>query len=293
LGFFLFTGGGVNQPQLEKLKKLFYAYSSGASNASRFPAMALRGEKADGKWVGVRNNSRDAEYHQFMTLLFSIFCMLSGTDPRELSLGAYGDAVGQKSIFDEPTDGIVKESKDTGLKTFLQHFADSFNSPNKHGNNVCQEITKLDVKLQFTGFQIEDKKQKLEISKGKLATIQSVNDLLAEQDKERQELMLGDVNIFDVKGIQNPQIFQAVLFNAQQKSQQPQPGQQPQLGDEETGKPGEVAKPNQAKLGEPDKEIAQEQNDQAQEQPQPGQDTDRDKQLIEKYKDVSEQDSDI
>ncbi len=248
-GFFAFTGGGVNQMLLERLKKIFYAYQSGANNANRFPMISMTGEKSDVKWVGVRGNSKDVEYHQFMTLLFSIFCQLSGTDPKEVSMGSYADAVGKRGLFDESNDGVIKESRDAGARTFLSHLADSANTPNKHGVNIFQNITKMDVKLKFVGFEVEDKKAKSELMVKDLQSAKSINDLLAERDEEKQTLMLGDTNIYDVKGFQNPQVYQSVLFNAQQKMQkeaQLQQGQQNgQMPGQEQGQPQGQEEPGQ------------------------------------------------
>jgi hypothetical protein len=271
-GFFAFTGGVVQQSTLEKLKKILYANQNGANNSSRFPLINIKGDRADVKWVGVRNNSRDMEYHQFMTLLFSIFCQLSGTDPRELALGSYGDAVGKSSLFSEPTDGIKRESKDVGARTFLTHLADSLNSPNKYGANIFQELTKMDVKIRFTGFEVEDASKKLEIKTKELSTTKSINDLLSEEDEEKQELKLGDVNIYDVKGFANPQVFQTLLFNAQQKQQQAQP---PQQGMPMPEGAGEEMPPEEGQENQENEEKHQGF-------------TDRDKELIKKYQGKAE-----
>jgi len=266
-GFFAFTGGGVNQIQLERLKKLFYAYQSGASNSNRFPMLSLTGEKSDVKWIGVRGNSKDLEYHQFMSLLFSILCQFSGTDPREVSMGSYSDVTGKKSLFEESTDGIIKESKDAGLRTFLNYMQDCFNSPNRHGYNIFQKITSKDVKLKFVGLEVEDKKAKMEILKSELATTKSMNEILATEDKAKQKILLGEVNIYDVPGFQNPQVYQTLLFNAQQKAQQEamQQQQQPQQMQQQ-------GQPEQLPEEGADKNAL----------------TDKDKELINKYKNDSE-----
>lgn len=270
-GFFAFTNAGVNQTQLDKLKKILSAYGSGSDNQNKFPMISLTGERADAKWIGTRGHSRDMEYHQFMTLLFSIFCMLSGTDPRELSLGSYGDAVGRSSLFEEPTDGVRKESKDTGLKTFLYYLGDSLNSPNQYGQNIFQQITKLDCRLRFVGFEVEDKQKKIEIQTKELASTKSINDLLAEQDVESQELKLGDANIYDVKGLGSPQVFQTLLFNAQQKAQQNSQMMQPSMQGSPEGAPAGAE--NQI-IEEPDNKSQQGENGL----------TDKDRELLDKYR---------
>lgn len=251
-GFFLFSGGGVGNLQLQKLKKIFSAYQNGVGGANRFPMISLTGEKADAKWVGVKGNSKDMEYHQFMTLLFSIFCQLSGTDPRELALGSYGDTVSKPTLFDESSDGLVKESRDIGAKTFLMHLADSLNSVDSKGKNIFQHLTGFDCKIEFTGFEVEDKKGKQELISKELQSTKSINDLLAQEDEEAQEFKLGDINIYDIKGLQNPQIFQALLFkaqsDAQEKASQQQQEQQQAQAQQEPPQEGEQSPQGQEEV---------------------------------------------
>jgi len=267
LGFFAFTGGGINSAALEKLKKVLWANMQSGTSAARIPMVSLTGDKVDAKWIGVRNTSREMEYHQFMTLLFSIYCQLSGTDPREVSLGSYGDAVGRSTLFEQPTDGIIRESRDSGARTFLMYLADCLNAPNRHGVNIFQELTGMDIKLEFTGFEIEDKQKRLELQVRELQTTKSINDLLAEQDIEKQELKLGDVNIYDVKGLGMTQVYQSIIYKMQQDQQQQQMQQQMQMqgqgqrqGGEEKSGEDEGGKQGQ-ELTEEDKRLLEQHKD--------------------------------
>ncbi len=237
-GLLAFTRGGASPMQMEKLKKILMAHMTGASNRNRFPMVGLQGE-GDVKWVNTRASSKDMEYHLWITLLFSIWCQLSGTDPKEISLGSHSDAVGRDSLFREATDGIIKESRDTGAKAFLKHLADGLNATDEHGMNIYQEITGMDVRLQFVGFEMEDKKARIDMTSRELTQTRSMNDLLAAEDKEKYQLMVGGVNLYDVPGIQNPQIFQAVMYNAQMKRQDmmQQQQQMQQMGQMQGAKP--------------------------------------------------------
>jgi hypothetical protein len=154
--------------------------------------------------------------------------------------------------------------------------------------NLFQEITNLPVKIQFVGFEIEDKKQKLELNSKRLATTDSVNDLLGEQDKEREEYMVGGVNIYDIKGISNPQIFQSVLFSLQQKALQAQQMQQPA----QTNNIMEQAKDGGQENHGKEQEIDQKQQE---EEPKAnnGELTDKDRELLNKYKDIAVMDEDL
>jgi hypothetical protein len=226
---FIHFSGGVGTMQLEKLKKILYAHMSG-TNPNRVPMISTNGEKGnDAKWVGIGGNSRDMEYHIWISLLFSIWCQLSGTDPRELSLGTHADAVGKKSLFEENSDGIIKESKDLGAKTFLMHMADSLNVPDEtSGKNLFQELTGLDVEIEFFGFEMQDKKLKQDILKAKLETDLSINEILANNDKEPETLEVGGVNIYDLKAPNNQLVMQSIQAKNQEAQQQAMMEQQQQ-----------------------------------------------------------------
>jgi hypothetical protein len=255
-GLLAFTGGGVGTAALEKIKKILSAYADGPSNRHRYPAIGLQGEKSDVKWVSTRGSSKDMEYHLWITLLFSIWCQLSGTDPREISLGSHSDAVSKASLAAPSADGIIKENKDLGIETFLMHLEDSLNAPGKYGQNIFQEITKMDCRLKFVGFEMTDKKLKQELTKVKLETTLSLNEQLATEDKEPYTLMVGDVNIYDVPGGLNPTITQYINANAMRKQQEqmaPGGGVPGEQGAEP--QPGEQGKPGETKLTDSDKEL--------------------------------------
>lgn len=270
-GFVAFTGGGVGGLQLEKLKKIMYAHMTGAGNTNRFPMISMKGEKGDAKWINIRNTSREMEYHLWMTLLFSIWCQLSGTDPRELSLGAHSDAVKSSSLSSENTDGIIKESKDIGAKTFLTHFEDSLNTPGKSGQNIFYELTGLDIKMRCVGFQILDKKLKYEIRTKSLESDTSLNEILAEEDKEKYSLIVGGIDLFDVPALDNPMIKQGLQAKIQQNIQK---------------EAQEVAAQTQLQPGggAPPQQPGQENQADGQQQQEP-QYTEADRELLKKYGD--------
>lgn len=252
-GLLVFTGGGISQMQLERLKKVLRAHQTGPDSQNKFPAASLKGEKADAKWLNFRNNSREMEYHLWITLLFSLYCQFSGTDPREVSMGAHSEAVKASSLNSESTDGIVKESNDNGARTFLNQLADSLNETDKDGLNEFEKLIKLPVELQFVGFEVEDRKAKMEIVSKELATVKSRNDKLAEFDHEKYELMIDigeeeKVNYFDIPGTESQQLHQIIMGKIQMASQAAmqqqqmgaQGGEQQQGGEQLTDKDKEL-----------------------------------------------------
>ena len=246
-GFIAFTGGSVGSLQLEKLKKLLYAHVNGTTSQKAFPMIGLKGDKGDAKWVGIGGNSKDMEFHIWITLVFSIWCQLSGTDPRELSLGAHADAVKGSSLTSESSDGITKESKDSGARAFLIHLAESLNTPNKYGENIFERLTGLKIECEFYGFEVEDRKAVAELVEKSLKSTRSINDLLAEEDEEDAVLMVGGQNVYDIKGIGSPTIYQAFMASVQQQMAQ----QQQQAG----GMPAEAGESSGEELTEADRAL--------------------------------------
>lgn len=225
-GMLAFTGGGVGQLQLEKFKKILWAHMQGAYNSNRFPAISLKGEKADAKWLSFRSNSREMEYHLWFTLLASLLCQFTGTDPREVSLGAHSDVIKKSSLNQESTDGIVKESRDSGARAFLIHLQEALNSSDKYGQNIFQQVTGLEIESEFYGFEVEDRKLKLEITEKELMTNRSLNEILASEDREKQNLSLqtpdGPINVYDVVAPNNEIVKSALTLLTQQQQQMQQ-----------------------------------------------------------------------
>jgi hypothetical protein len=224
-GVLAFNKSNIGRPQLEALKQILYGQMSGASNQKRLPMIASKDGTID--WVSFRSNMRDMEYHKFMALSLSIFAMLSGTDPREVNWGSYTDATSTGAMFDKNTDGMIKESKDSGAWAFLTHLEGGLNAPNDKGRNMFQELTGMDVKGQFFGLSIEDRELKEKITALKLSNTMTLNEALAEQDKEKFEIMIGDKNLYDIPGFSNDKVFQAVMASAQDQKMQSAAENQP------------------------------------------------------------------
>ena len=254
-GILAFTGGGIGNFQLEKLKKTLWAHINGTDQSRRFPMMGLP-EKGDAKFIDLWRSSREMEYHLWFTLLASLYCRLSGTDPKELSLGSHSDAVRSNTLSDSKQDGIIKENSDRGIKTILSIAEDVLNKPYSDGRNFFQQLTGLDIRCRFVGLQMEDRKVKAEILKEELNHSTSINDILKAEDKPKQTLNIADgINVYDIVAPNNPIIQNAIQVKIQEAQQQ----QQEQQLQEEGQEPGEEGEDGL---------------------------TDRDKELMEKYADA-------
>ena len=258
---------GVGQFQLAKITKIISAYINGTYNSNRLPVVDLsspEGKSGKPEYFHFRNNSRDMEYHLWASLLLSFWCQFSGTDPNEVSMSSHKDAVGKRSMFNDSVDGVIKESRDGGARTFLAHLADTLNTPApKFKKNIFQHVTGLDVQCDFLGFQLVDKKMKFEIYKTELQSTASINDLLAKEDKEEFEIIvdLGDkkVNLYDIPGIGNESIkgfVQGKMSAAQQEKQAAQQNALP--GGEQTATAPAEQQVQTDELTEDDKKLLEE-----------------------------------
>lgn len=220
-GILALTGGSVSPVQLEKIRKLFYAYSTGAANHNRIPLMSTP-DKGDVKWVNIRNNNREMEYHLWMSLLFSLWAQLSGTDPEEVSLASNKQTMQKGGLAKMNEERIFTESKDNGLRMFLKHIENAMNRLDSSAKNVWQQITELPVMARFTGLEQKNEKLQADLDQKRLATDTSINDLLESQDKERQDIQFAGYNICDIRGLAMPQLFTALntLQQAQQQKEQ-------------------------------------------------------------------------
>lgn len=221
MGMLAIKGGQTNRPVLEQFKKLLYAYLSGANNRYRLPILGLP-ENGSAEFVNFASNSREMEFHLWMTLLMTVLCQLSGTNPEEISMSSHEAAMVGKKLFDAAPDGILQVSRDTGLNSFLRYMEVIINS-----TNVLKEMTGYNVECRFNGLEVEDERIKVEIRKSQLSSTRSYNDVILEQGGQPQTMLFGGENIYDVKGIDSPVIMQ--VLQAKEQAMQAQYQQQQQM----------------------------------------------------------------
>ena len=260
-GILAFSGGYTNQLQIEKVKKILWATMSGAAQQKRLPIIGLP-EKGDAKWVPFHNSSREMEFYTGLTLFMSIVCALSGTDPNELGLANFQDAMKGKSLQEESKEGVWQKSKDTGLLTFLNHVENSHNVLMSSGTTIWEEITKMPVKLEFRGLAAEDAKLKAELNDKRLKIDTAINTILAEdgKDKAKYEIEIGEekLNIYDLPAISNPQVFQLIQSDIGRKIQEIQQQQQMEMQQqmaEQQGQAMEEGEGEEPELTDRDREL--------------------------------------
>jgi hypothetical protein len=192
------------------------------------------------------------EFFNWMSLMFTIFCRLSGTDPEELSLASNKSTVGDKgSLFQQSTEGIQRRSRDNGLRTFLMYFCEIVND-----TGVIEELTGHDDWVwQVSGLDTKDETAKEELTTKKLNNSISINDARVEDGKEPyKDIVLKfngkDVNLYDIPAIQNQNVYQAVMTIYQGEQQQAMMERQQQIVQDQGYNNGDDS--NNDKYPEPD-----------------------------------------
>jgi len=210
-GVFVMEGAFTNRMMTEQFKKVLYAYLSGANNRHRLPVLGLP-DNGDAKFIPFSMGSKEMEFHLWVTLLFSILCQLSGTNPEEISMSSHESAMTGKKLFDQSPDGVLQISRDKGLNNFLYYIEDIINK-----SNVLKEITGLNICMKFRGLQAKDIKADNDNINSRLTVSASLNDIIKERGGNEEFLPYGDYNIYDIKGINNPNIFAALQEQLSEK----------------------------------------------------------------------------
>ena len=252
------TEDGFSREEMALFRKMIWAISSGKKNQWKYPVIGLP-KQADAKFVKFHESSKEMEDFMWWSTLMSIFCTYAGLSPEDINMASNKNTVGKQRLFDkkEEEGGMVR-SQDMGLRFFLNHVESIINSA-----KIAEEITGMEgVKFQFAGLDVQDEIKKIELNHKQLQTDSSINDILAKQDKEPFEYMLGDVNLFDIPAIQNPQVQQSIMevyrqsMMEQGQEQEDEPQDNAFPWDSEGGG-GEEGFDNEGGGGSPESPVAQ------------------------------------
>lgn len=203
-GILAYEGGMANRRLLDSHTRAFHSYLASPAQKHRAPLMATPPGTAL-KWIALNANNDQMGYDTFMALLFTILCYLSGTDPAEIGLSTYENALRGSVPFDKSPDGVQKISRDKGLNTFLYHIADTFNA-----TGVFKEITKMNVICKFNGLVVIDKQVKINIDSAKLKTTYSHNELRKENGQRAANLPYAGGNAYDWPAPDSPIVLAAL-----------------------------------------------------------------------------------
>lgn len=222
------TEDGFSRDEMTLFRKLIWGISMGQKDKWKYPVVGVP-KGVDPKFIRFHESSREMEDFLWMATLFSWMCTFEGIDPEDISMSSNKNAIGKRRLFDkQEEEGPMVRSQDPGLRRYLNNMADLMNN-----YGLFEEMSGIEgVGLVWSGLDVEDQSKKLEIDLKRLQTTASINDLLIENDKNKFELSYGDVNIFDIPGVGNPQILQLINNALMLKQQQAQAEEEPNEGEE-------------------------------------------------------------
>lgn len=199
------TEDGFSKQEMALFRKLIWGISSGMKDKWKYPVIGTP-KGVNAKFIRFHESSHEMEDFTWMSTLFTWMCHFEGIKPEDLSMSSNKNTLGKQRLFGKKEEGVDLKSQDAGLRGFLANVASTLNN-----SGVFEELSGIEgIGIVWCGLDVEDEAKKLDIDIKKLQTTSSINDLLVEVDKEKHELKMGDVNIYDLPGIANLQFLQLV-----------------------------------------------------------------------------------
>ena len=149
---------------------------AGPETAYKLPFISMM-KDASLSWLNLAQNPREMEYYNWWSLLVTIICQLSGTDPGEIAMASNKQMMGPDSMWAEGAEGDVMKSQDSGLYTFLDAQANTINSA-----GIIKELAGgRDWYLKFEGMLVENEVKRTQMLVQQQDWI-SKNEIRARQD---------------------------------------------------------------------------------------------------------------
>lgn len=169
----LLLDGNANQETVEQMEDYIADIMSGnASNQWRVPIIPSgggNGENNSIKWVSLNGTNREMEFQGWLDFLTSGIVSLFGCSMEELGLHSSKS----QPVFEHNTAPEIEASKSLVLGdtlSFLQQYI-----------NQIIDITFPGYEMEFVGYERDDPKQILELSKGELESYKTVNEVRKEK----------------------------------------------------------------------------------------------------------------
>jgi hypothetical protein len=210
--------GEEGRSRLHEFRQIVRATLMGAANSH---GNLVTSHEKGLEIIKLNENNKDMEYSNWIRILVSLLCSLYVISPEEINFESVKSAA--SPLGEKNNEKLLKYSKDSGMRPILVAIQDSLNK------KVTSKFYDNKYEIQFVGLEAESVEDYQARMKTRLETINTVNEIRAEENLEPLEY--GDI-------ILNPQYIQWVQFMEGQKAQQQQSQQQPnENGSDEPDEP--------------------------------------------------------
>lgn len=159
----------LNRSKLEDIRRHWNHMVKGNRNSFQTPIMSGMDEI---QWIPLTQNHSEMEFSLWLNYLIRMICAIYQIDPAEIGYAIKDE--GKGGISGDNTKEKMDQSKDKGLVPLMTFIADFINK------NIIDNIDS-DYQLEWTGLEVESKKEKVETQASEVKFKKTVNEIRAEE----------------------------------------------------------------------------------------------------------------
>ena len=166
----LLVNGDPDQDNVEMMEDYITDIMSGnPSSQWRIPIIPSGSEQGDIKWVQLGGNNREMEFQQWLDFLTSGIVCLFGCSMEELGL----QSAKSQAMFERNNAPYLEASKSLVLGDMLSFLQDYLNR--------ILSLAYPDYEFEFVGYEKEDQKAVVDITKSELESYKTLNEVRVEK----------------------------------------------------------------------------------------------------------------
>lgn len=163
--------GQIPETQLRSFRTQFYQMLAGVENSWRTPITNV--ERLE--WINMHPSNRDMEFSSWLDFLIKIVCACFAINPAQINF-SYGNSGGSKVAFESSGKEKTADSRQQGLRPLLR-FVERFLN-----KNIVQVLND-EFEFEFVGLDAMSPKEMADLTTQRVRTIETIDELRAEQDK--------------------------------------------------------------------------------------------------------------
>ncbi len=197
--------GNFDNAEIAAFKRMWSNMVRGVNNSLNLPVLVSKDKESAVNFEKFGVDFSEMMFAKFMTFLTSLACAIYGMSPSEINFDSFTGG-STSALSGSDTAEKLAASKDSGLRPLLAY------NENLFTDYIVSEFNP-DYCFRFTGLDVEDEGQKLELRK----TVLTLNELRAEEGYEKIKDPIGDAPI-------DPNLLNAWMqMKAQAQAEQAQP----------------------------------------------------------------------